>query len=122
MTTTSVFDFETQVVGIAAGGQAELLPAEEDPPTPFAGLTVGLVTMTENAPHGGECHPDGDEVLILIAGRVRVVFENPALADVDVAPGQGLVVPAGEWHRVDIQAPSQIVYLTPGPNGDFRLP
>jgi quercetin dioxygenase-like cupin family protein len=37
-----------------------------------------------------------------------------------VEPGDGLVVPKGTWHRVDIIEPSQIVYLTPGPNNQFR--
>ena len=40
--------------------------------------------------------------------------------DIDVRPGDGLVVPKGKWHRVDIIEPSQIVYLTPGPNNQFR--
>lgn len=35
-------------------------------------------------------------------------------------PVDGLIVPKGAWHRVDILEPSQIVYLTPGPNGKYR--
>jgi mannose-6-phosphate isomerase-like protein (cupin superfamily) len=76
--------------------------------------------MSENSPHGGEVHPDGDEVLYLISGRVKVVFLDSDEEDIDVSPGDGLVVPKGTWHRVDIIEPSQIVYLTPGPNNQFR--
>ena len=76
--------------------------------------------MSENSPHGGEVHSDGDEVLYLISGRVNVVFLDSDEKDIDVRPGDGLVVPKGVWHRVDIIEPSQIVYLTPGPNNRFR--
>ena len=76
--------------------------------------------MSENSPHGGEIHPDGDEVLYLISGRVNVVFLDSDEKDIEVRPGDGLVVPKGVWHRVDIIEPSQIVYLTPGPNNRFR--
>ena len=64
--------------------------------------------------------PDGDEVLYLISGRIRVVFLDDPIEDIEVLPGAGLVVPKGLWHRVDILEPSQIVYLTPGPNNRFR--
>ena len=116
-----VIDPVRSAVGFTDRWQASVLPAEPDPPTPFAGLTVGYVTMRENAPHDGERHPDGDELLFLIAGRVRVVFENADIDDIDVSPGQGLIVPAGEWHRVDILEQAAIVYLTPGPDNEFRL-
>ena len=76
--------------------------------------------MSENSPHNGERHPDGDEILYLISGKVRVVFVDGDADDIDVSPGDGLVVPKGTWHRVDILEPSQIVYLTPGPNNQFR--
>jgi quercetin dioxygenase-like cupin family protein len=37
-----------------------------------------------------------------------------------MVPGTGLIVPRGVWHRVDFLKPSQIVYLTPGPNNEYR--
>jgi len=76
--------------------------------------------MSQNSPHNGEMHPDGDEILYLISGKVRVVFVDGDAEDLDVHPGDGLVIPKGVWHRVDIIEPCQIVYLTPGPNNQFR--
>jgi len=76
--------------------------------------------MTENSPHDGEMHPDGDEVLYLVSGRVNVVFEDINFDDVEIQPGEGLIVPRAVWHRVDILEPSQIVYMTPGPRGEYR--
>lgn len=96
------------------------MPEQPDPPVPFSGITFGVATMSENSPHDGEMHPDGDEILYLISGRVRVVFLDSDDEDIDILPGDGLVVPKGVWHRVDIIEPCQIVYLTPGPNNQFR--
>jgi hypothetical protein len=61
------------------------------PPERVDGLTVGIVTLTHDAPHNGEVHPDGDEILR-----------------------------KGEWHKVRVLEPSQLLHVTPGPNGDHR--
>ena len=114
------FDPASQTIGIDAGLAATKMPGQPDPPVPFAGMTFGVATMSANSPHDGERHPDGDEVLYLVSGKIRVVFTDDPVDDIDVLPGQGLVVPKGFWHRVDIIEPSQIVYLTPGPNNEFR--
>lgn len=116
----TTFDPLTHIIGVSREFAASKMPERADPPVPFSGLTFGVATMSENSPHGGERHADGDEVLYLISGRVNVVFLDGDEADVDVRPGDGLVVPKGIWHRVDIIEPSQIVYLTPGPNNQFR--
>ena len=114
------FNPSTHTVGLTRGFSASTMPEQPDPPAPFSGMTFGVATMSENSPHDGEMHPDGDEVLYLVSGRVRVVFLDSDDEDIDVLPGDGLVVPKGVWHRVDIIEPCQIVYLTPGPNNQFR--
>ena len=114
------FDPGTHTIGLSRDLQASLVPEQPDPPIPVDGLTFGVATMTENSPHGGERHRDGDEILYLVSGRARVVFVEDDLDDVDLQPGDGLVVPRGVWHRVDILEPCQIVYATPGPNNEFR--
>ena len=120
MNKPSVFDPAIHIVGLSADFAASIMPEQPDPPVPFSGLTFGVATMSENAPHGGEMHPDGDEVLYLISGKVRVVFLDSDEDPIDVGPGDGLVVPKGTWHRVDVIEPCQIVYLTPGPNNQFK--
>jgi mannose-6-phosphate isomerase-like protein (cupin superfamily) len=114
------FNPSVDTVGVSRDLAASLVPSRADPPVPVKGLTIGIATMSENSPHGGEMHPDGDEVLYLISGRVNVVFEDEGLEDVEMTPGDGLIVPKGVWHRVDILVPSQIVYATPGPGGEYR--
>ena len=96
------------------------MPARPDPAIPVDGYTFGVVTMTENSPHDGEMHPDGDEVLYLIDGKVRVTIEADPVQELEMLPGDGMIVPKGTWHRVDILEPSQIAYLTPGPGGEYR--
>lgn len=115
-----VFDPSSHTIGLSRDFVADKIPAMIDPSIPFDGNTFGVVTMSENSPHGGEMHPDGDEVLYLISGRARVVFLDTDDADIEMQPGNGLVIPKGVWHRVDILEPCQIVYLTPGPNNQYR--
>ena len=119
MTKPIAFNPSTHTVGLNRELIASFVPERPDPPIAVDGMTFGVATMSENSPHGGERHPDGDEILYLISGHVRVVFLDSDEADIDVRPGDGLVVPRGVWHRVDILEPSQIVYVTPGPNNEF---
>ena len=120
MKTPLIFDPATHTIALARDLLAASQPHRPDPPIPVDGVTFGVATMSENSPHGGEMHPDGDEILYLISGRARVVFVDTADDDVEIRPGDGLVVPKGVWHRVDILEPCQIVYVTPGPNNQFR--
>jgi len=120
MTSPKRFNPSVHTVGVSHDLAASLVPSRPDPPVPVNGLTIGVATMSENSPHGGEMHPDGDEVLYLISGRVNVVFEDENIEDIRMTPGDGLIVPRGVWHRVDILEPSQIVYATPGPGGEYR--
>lgn len=114
------FDASVDTVGVGRDLKATLVPSQEDPPIPVDGLTIGIADMSENSPHDGEMHPDGDEVLYLISGRVRIVFEDEHLGEMDMHAGDGLVIPRGVWHRVDILEPCRIMYATPGPGGEFR--
>ena len=90
------------------------------PPKRIDGMTVGIVTMTHDAPHGGEVHPDGDEILFVISGRLRVVGDSDPNAPIELGPGDACIVGKGEWHRVSALEPTQLVHITPGPNGEHR--
>ena len=114
------FNPKKHTIGLSHDLQAALLPEQPDPGIPVDGITFGVAMMTENSPHGGERHPDGDEILYLISGRARVVYIESDDPDVEMRAGDGLVVPRGVWHRVDILEPCQIVYATPGPNNEYK--
>ena len=85
------FDANIDTIGVGRNLVAVRVPMKADPPIPVDGLTIGIAEMSENSPHDGEMHPD-----------------------------DGLVVPQGVWHRVDILSPSKIMYATPGPGGEYR--
>lgn len=113
------FDLTRSLLGLKRDGTASVVPWEAGPPPRVDGLLVGAPFMTQNAPHGGEMHPDGDEVLFLISGHVDVVLEEDGASSVvEVIPGRAVVIPRGVWHRVVLREPSQLLHITPGPNGE----
>jgi mannose-6-phosphate isomerase-like protein (cupin superfamily) len=92
-------------------------------PPRIDGYTVGAPVLNPGGepPHAGEMHPDGDELLLLVSGRVRVRLElDEGERETELAAGQALVVPRGVWHRISIQEPGQLVHVTPGPGGHHR--
>jgi len=83
-------------------------------------MTVGIVTVAHDAPHGGEVHPDGDEILYVISGKLRIMGDSAPNAPLELGPGEGCIVRRGEWHRVSVLEPAELLHITPGPNGDHR--
>jgi quercetin dioxygenase-like cupin family protein len=90
------------------------------PPERIDGMTVGLVSVTDDGPHNGEVHPDGDEILYVLSGRLRVIGESDPGAALDLGPGDACIVRQGEWHRIRIIEPAKMLHITPGPHGDYR--
>ena len=90
------------------------------PPERIDGMTVGILTMTHDAPHGGEVHPDGDEILYVISGKLRVTGDSEPNAAIVLGPGEACIVRKGEWHRVSVLEKTQLIHITPGPNGHHR--
>jgi len=86
----------------------------------FAGFTFTPVSMTRDAPHGGEMHPDGDEILYVVAGRIAVTLELESAETTELGAGQGLVVPRGVWHKVHVLGAAELITLSPGPRLEFR--
>ncbi|MCU1264080.1 MAG: cupin protein [Acidobacteria bacterium] len=90
------------------------------PPERIDGLTIGILNLVHDAPHGGEVHPDGDEILYVISGKLRVTGESDPDAAIELGPGESCIIRKGEWHRVNVLEPTQMVHVTPGPSGDYR--
>jgi mannose-6-phosphate isomerase-like protein (cupin superfamily) len=126
-TTTSIqtgrpFDLSNSTVGLSrATGEASFVEQVAGPPHRIDGYTVGAPHLTGDPPHNGEMHPDADELLFLVSGRVLVRLELPdGEQTVEVRQGQALVVPRGVWHKIMLQEPGQLVHITPGPGGEHR--
>ncbi len=90
------------------------------PPLRIDGMTVGIITITDDAPHGGEIHPDGDEILYVVSGGLQVTGESDPNACIELHTGEACSVPRGEWHRVHELEKTRLVHITPGPNGAHR--
>jgi len=117
----ATIDLSNTIVGLHRSGEAREIESRPGPPPRIDGLTIGAPRMTREPPHAGEMHPDGDELLFLISGKVTVVLEDQEPPRrVGLSPGQAIVVPRGVWHRVLLGEPSQILHVTPGPGGEHR--
>jgi quercetin dioxygenase-like cupin family protein len=115
------FDLAKSCLTVDHDGSVAVLPASGGPPPRLEGLTIGAPRMSRIPPHGGERHPDGDEILYLLSGRIDVILEEPeGERTVAVAPGEAFVVPRGVWHRIDLREPSQLLFITPGPRAEHR--
>ncbi|MET0902130.1 MAG: cupin domain-containing protein [Acidimicrobiales bacterium] len=119
------FRLGSSVAALLRDGSSEVLPTEGEP-VRVDGFTVGAPLMEHSAPHRGEVHPDGDELLYVVSGRVDVVLDDGDQDEVgtetrtEVVAGQAYLVPRGVWHRVDVKEPTHLVHITPGPGDGHR--
>ena len=86
----------------------------------FPGFTFSAVTMSRDALHDGERHPDGDEIVYVVSGRIEVAIEAGRERVVQVGAGEGVVIPTGVWHKVRVLELGQLVTVSPGPGFEFR--
>jgi hypothetical protein len=117
------FDLSREVVGLErSSGRARFMIWEGDRPPPrIKGYTVGAPFVDGPPPHAGEMHPDADELLYVLSGRLRVQLElDGGDRDVVLGAGQALVVPRGVWHQILTEEPGQLLHITPGPGGRHR--
>ncbi len=62
-----------------------------------------------------ERHPGGEEVVVLLTGRVDLVQELDGHEHVvELRPGQAVINPAGVWHTARVHEPGVALFITPG--------
>ena len=121
----TAFEFDGVVAALYRDGSSAVLEGSL-PSGSHRRLHVGAPLMTRNAPHRGEFHPDGDELLYVISGRIDVVLDDGDQETVGteriepVQAGEAFIVPKGVWHRVDVLEPTHLVHITPGPGDGHR--
>jgi mannose-6-phosphate isomerase-like protein (cupin superfamily) len=63
-----------------------------------------------------EIHTEADEVVSCLTGGIRLLLrpEHPGDREegVELTPGTAVIVPRGRWHRIALDAPSDIMSLT----------
>ena len=111
-------DLAREVVGLDGSDRlARLVRQQADrAPQRIDGFTIGAPRITGDAPHDGEVHPDGDELLYLISGAVTVTLEL-AGGDVlvDLGAGDAVVVPKGVWQGSRSDGPWSLTGATMAP-------
>jgi mannose-6-phosphate isomerase-like protein (cupin superfamily) len=68
-----------------------------------------------------EVHPEGDEVVLLLAGAIDLVLERAGGLDVvALTAGRAAIVPAGTWHTAVVREPGVALHVTWGAGTDHR--
>jgi mannose-6-phosphate isomerase-like protein (cupin superfamily) len=123
----NAISFNGKVADIARDGSVTIRPAPPGPPRRIDGYTMGAIqNVAGPGPHGGEVHPDGDELLYVVRGTMELILDDGDERTVGVETkvllrsGEAYVVPRGVWHRLEPVEPSDLIHVTPGPNGGHR--
>lgn len=70
---------------------------------------------------GWERHPAGEELVVVLSGRLRVIHDLPGgESSVVLGPLEGLVNPSGVWHTADVLEEGLGLYVTPGVGTEHR--
>ena len=70
---------------------------------------------------GWERHPAGEEVVVLLSGRVDIVQELDGTDHVvELRPGEAMVNPANVWHTARVHEPGSALFITPGDGTEHR--
>ena len=68
-----------------------------------------------------ERHPAGEEVVVLLSGRVDLWQDLPdGERRVELRPGEAVVNPPGVWHTADVIEPGDALFITPGRGTEHR--
>jgi mannose-6-phosphate isomerase-like protein (cupin superfamily) len=120
MSTIKCIDMSRQSIAIGRDLRMEQITNQRGPLSRVDGFHVGVADMTHDPPHNGELHPDGDEFILILSGRVTVTVESAPNDCLELGPGDACIIPQGEWHRVHLLQPTRLLHITPGPNADHR--
>ncbi len=86
------------------------------------GRLVSMHTFSESWT-SWEMHPQGSEIVLCTAGRLRLTQENPdgTIEVADLDPGQAVVNAPGVWHTADVlEGPATAVFITAGAGTEIR--
>lgn len=85
----------------------------------YRGIYIGGIAMRKST--GWERHPAGDEVLTLLSGQCDIILdENGVETIVALTPGKSALIPQGVWHRMVINTPGELLFMTPGDTTEHR--
>lgn len=83
------------------------------------GRMIMSFELSEDMTHW-ELHPAGDEILLVLSGRMTVIVEGSPDECFELSAGQAFVVPRGRWHRLNVCEPGEVVFITPGEGTEHK--
>jgi mannose-6-phosphate isomerase-like protein (cupin superfamily) len=118
------FDLSSTYLRLRRDSSIEKLPAEGFWPQLMRGELGDfhheyLVTTGEYSTDWSswEIHPNGDEIVCLLAGRATLILEAPdgSRSEVELAQsGSFAFIPRGSWHTARIASASRFFFITAG--------
>ncbi len=128
MTAVTTFDLRKTYVNLDPNGTAERIDVTEDFWTQLStgvrrldGYLITVSDIRNDMPHW-EMHPNGNEVLYLLSGKLDILIEQAGREQrIPLrAEDPGLVVPAGAWHRAVVVEPARMMFVTWGEGTEHR--
>jgi quercetin dioxygenase-like cupin family protein len=129
---TKACRLETHPIHLGLGGKAGSQPAftgidwyeEYGRRTTADGIEGRLVSMCtfDASWNSWERHPAGDEVVVCVAGAIRIVQERDdgSTETTELQAGEYAINPPGVWHTADIDGSATCVFITAGMGTDHR--
>ena len=92
----------------------------DDIPSDLSGFNVGIISMVTDPPHGGEVHFDGDEIIYVISGVLKVESDSNPNDSLRLCAGDSCIIKKAEWHKIYVLEKAQLIYITPAKNNRHR--
>lgn len=127
-----VFDLSSTFIHLGSGGTATPLPDFQWTPEYLAGYAKRFASEADegrivvmNRPEATwdqwERHPAGEEVVLLLSGRVDLLQDvDGEQRRIELRPGYAIVNPPGVWHSADVHEPGDALFITPGRGTEHR--
>jgi len=79
------------------------------------------VLVQEATWNSWERHPAGEELVVLLSGRVDLIQEfDGAEHVIALHPGRAVINPPGVWHTAVVHEPGSALFVTPGEGTEVR--
>ncbi|QES48516.1 cupin [Streptomyces venezuelae] len=117
MPTTTPIDLFASFLHLQQDGGAHAVPPVFDVERD-GWQVMAFHVETDADVHGDhwEVHPHAEEVVSCLSGGIRLYFrpEHPGDPEeqLTLPPGTAVIVPRGRWHRLALDAPSDIMSIT----------